>query len=113
MMDKKDHIDFWRNSADRDWISVLVLVEGKQYVQALFFCHLVIEKLLKATWIKDNEENTPPFSHNLEYLFNQSNLELDNKMSDLLSVINQWNIEGRYQDFKDKFYKLIPIKAWA
>lgn len=24
---------------------------------------------------------------------------------DFLSVMNSWNIEGRYQDYKDKFFK--------
>ncbi len=104
-MTKQEHIDFWKNSALRDGESVQVLFEGKQYMQALFFSHLVIEKLLKALWIKDNDENTPPFSHNLEYLYNQTDLELDNTLSDLFPIINNWNIEGRYQDYKDKFYK--------
>lgn len=105
MMTKAEHIEFWKNSSNRDWESVNVLYNGKQYVQALFFCHLVLEKLFKAIWIKDNEENTPPFSHNLESLFNQTNLELDPVTTDFLSIANNWNIEGRYQDYKDKFYK--------
>lgn len=42
--------------AERDWASVGLLFEGNQYVHTLFFCHLVIEKLLKAHWVRDNEE---------------------------------------------------------
>jgi HEPN domain-containing protein len=75
-------------------------------MQALFFVHLVIEKLLKAHFVKDNQENTPPLSHNLEGLYNLSNLELGPAFIERLSIINGWNIEGRYQDYKDKFYKL-------
>lgn len=41
-------------------------------MQALFFSHLVIDKLLKAIWVKENEENIPPFTHNLEHLYNQT-----------------------------------------
>ena len=104
-MTKTQHIDFWKQSALRDWDSVQVLYKGKQYMQTLFFCHLVVEKLIKAIWVKDNDENTPPFTHNLEQLYNQTELNINNSLVDLLPMINTWNIEGRYQDYKDKFYK--------
>jgi len=104
-MTKQEHIQYWKNMAERDWLAVNSLFETKNYVQALFFGHLVIEKLLKAVWVKDNVENTPPLAHNLEYLYNQTNLEFPANLADELGIINSWNIEGRYQDYKDKFYK--------
>ena len=67
-MDKPEIIRHWMNTAERDWQSIGLLFKGKQFVHALFFCHLVIEKLLKAHWVKDNEENTPPRIHDLEHL---------------------------------------------
>jgi HEPN domain-containing protein len=66
---------------------------------------LVIEKILKAHWAKDNEESEPPRIHDLEYLYNQTELKLSADQVDLLGVMNSWNLEGRYQDYKDKFYK--------
>jgi len=105
-MTKDEHIQYWKRMAIRDWQTVLALHETHQNMQALFFVHLVIEKLLKAYFVKDNLENTPPVTHNLEGLYNQSNLELDPELIERLSIINGWNIEGRYQDYKDKFYKL-------
>ena len=104
-MNKENHIAYWQKSGERDWATVEVLFSGKQYMQSLFFAHLVIEKLLKANWVKDNDENTPPFSHNLELLYNQTDLNLKPELTDLFSLINSWNIEGRYQDYKDKFYQ--------
>ena len=47
-MTKNEHINYWKNMAERDWNAVNSLFETKNYVQALFFAHLVIEKLLKA-----------------------------------------------------------------
>jgi HEPN domain-containing protein len=91
--------------ADRDWKSVLALQASRQFVHALFFSHLVTEKLLKAHWLADNEEVNPPKTHDLEYLYNQTNLTMDPEQVDLLRIMNSWNIEGRYQDYKDKFYK--------
>jgi hypothetical protein len=43
---KKEQIQYWVNTAEEDWRSVQQLIKGKFYVQALFFTHLVIEKLL-------------------------------------------------------------------
>jgi HEPN domain-containing protein len=46
------------------------LMSGKQNVFALFAFHLTIEKLLKAIWVKDNIENTPPRQHDLTFIYN-------------------------------------------
>ncbi len=42
----------------------------------------------------------------MEYLYNQTNLSLDSQYIDELRIITSWNIEGRYQDYRDRFYKL-------
>lgn len=104
-MSKKKIIEYWYNMALRDWESVQILFKGKQFIHALFFAHLVIEKLLKAHWIKDNTEDGPPRTHDLEHIYSQTDLEFTSKQTDLIRVMNAWNLEGRYQDYKDKFYK--------
>ena len=104
-MGRIEIIHHWVTMAERDWASVKLLFEGKQYVHTLFFCHLVIEKLLKAHWVKDNDETNPPRIHDLEAICMQSDLDISVENLDLLRVMNAWNIEGRYQDFLDKFYR--------
>ncbi len=104
-MSKRQIIDYWIKMAERDWVSVETLLKGKQYMHALFFAHLVIEKILKAYWIKDNENQNPPRSHDLEFIYSQTDLDLTPEYLDLIRVMNSWNLEGRYQDYKDKFYK--------
>lgn len=104
-MGKKEIIVHWLTMAERDWKSVNALFEAGQFVHALFFSHLVIEKIIKAHWAKDNTENEPPRVHDLEYLYNQTELKMTAEQVDLLRVMNSWNMEGRYQDYKDKFYK--------
>jgi|GEM_PF-2625976 HEPN domain-containing protein len=66
-MGKREIVNHWLHTAERDWRSVALLYEGKQYVHALFFCHLVIEKILKAYWVMDSQENNPPRTHDLEH----------------------------------------------
>lgn len=104
-MSKKEIIEHWITMSARDWQSVLALQKAGQFVHALFFSHLVIEKIIKAHWIQDNEENNPLKTHDLEILYNQTNLQLSNDQVDFLRIMNSWNIEGRYQDYKDKFYR--------
>ncbi len=98
-LSKEEHILHWVKQANRDWETVKALFESKQYMFSLFVCHLVIEKLLKANWVLDNEENIPPMTHNLENLANQTELDLSNADVDFIRVISAWNIEWRYQDY--------------
>ncbi len=99
-------IEYWNRPAERDWKAVLDLSTTHNFVHALFFAHLVIEKLLKAHWVKENGPTLPPITHNLEFLLSQTNLSMPVEDIDELRVINAWNIEGRYQDYKDMLYKL-------
>ena len=104
-MGKKEIIAHWILMAERDWKSVEALFQAGQYLHALFFSHLVIEKIIKAHWAKDNVENEPPRLHDLQYLYNQTELKLTAEQVDFLGVMNAWNLEGRYQDYKDKLYQ--------
>lgn len=73
-MTKEEHIAYWLQQADYDWESVTVLFNQKRYIHALFFAHLTLEKLCKARWVKDNEQNIPPKTHNLLYLLSQTQI---------------------------------------
>ncbi|MCK9403295.1 MAG: HEPN domain-containing protein [Chitinophagaceae bacterium] len=101
----EEHINWWKEDALRAWETAVFNREGGQYVFALFAFHLTIEKLLKAIWIKDNALQYPPRIHDLTILYNQTDLELPNGWYDYLGAINEWNIEGRYPDYKLKIYK--------
>jgi HEPN domain-containing protein len=105
-MTKQEHIIFWKQAALEDSDTIQVLFAGGRYMMCLFVCHLMIEKLLKAHWVKDNAEHVPPFTHNLELLHNQTHLGLALEDVANLRLINAWNIEGRYVDYKQNFYKL-------
>lgn len=105
MADKQVHIRFWQEGAEESWLSANVLLENGRYMMALFCWHLCIEKLLKAHWVKDNEEDIPPMIHNLTYLHKQTQLNLAQEMLEDLKVINFWNIEGRYPDYQKGLYQ--------
>jgi len=105
-MNKDFHIKYWMETSENDWKSAKILFEGKQFVFCLFTRHLVIEKLLKAHWVKDNDENIPPRTHNLLYICGQTTLNLIQEDLEFLREMTNWNIEGRYPDYQRKFYKV-------
>ena len=105
MAEKKAHIDYWKREAERNWETAVYLKEGKQNLMALFLFHLTIEKLVKAHWVKDNIDDFTPRTHDVQYLYNQTELSLPDYY-DFMAVINNWNIDALYPDYKDKIYKL-------
>ncbi|OGG16085.1 hypothetical protein A3D77_02110 [Candidatus Gottesmanbacteria bacterium RIFCSPHIGHO2_02_FULL_39_11] len=104
-MTEKELIEFWKKSAENDYKSAVVLFKGKQYHNALFFCHLTIEKMLKSVFIK-KKHNAPPWIHDLEKLAKVSSVSLvPADMKEDLSEITTFNIQARYEDEKFTFYK--------
>lgn len=104
-MTKQDHINYWLTTAEHDLEVAESLFSSAKYDYCLFISHLVIEKVLKAFWVRDNEGNIPPKIHNLPKLISQTKLSLTYEQSDFLRVINNFNMETRYPDEKLKFYK--------
>jgi hypothetical protein len=62
---------------------------------ALFMLHPTLEKLFKARWVKDNIDNFPPRTHALQFLYNQTDLDIPVEEYDYLAVVNQWRIDTR------------------
>jgi len=68
--------------------------------------HLVVEKLLKALFVSVHGISTiTPRIHNLLVLAKKANLDLTEKQEDLLDLISTFNINARYGDYKQAFYK--------
>lgn len=99
MMTKQQHIDYWIKSSDDDWEAVSSLKNSNKNLQALFFAHLVLEKICKALWVRDNELNIPPKTHNLVRLLYQTKLILDESKLIFLEEFNDFQLEGRYPDY--------------
>ena len=63
-MNMDEHIKFWIESSEDDFQAMIHLCKKGHNTWALFIGHLVLEKLLKAWFIKKNSGN-PPFIHDL------------------------------------------------
>jgi HEPN domain-containing protein len=109
-MDKKEHINYWLKSAKHDLKTAESLFKDKRYDWCLFLAHLVLEKTLKALWIRDNGNNIPPKVHNLVKLTESIKINFSEEQKIFLLNINDFNIEARYPDYKFSFYKKCTLK---
>jgi HEPN domain-containing protein len=106
MKNKEEYIEFWIEQANDDWKAVHTLFNGKNFLQSLFFSHLVIEKLCKSLWIKHNIENVPPRTHNLITLLSATPVILTDEQSEFLLMLNRFQLEGRYPDYMTKMHNI-------
>lgn len=59
MIDTNKQIEYWINGANEDLDSAKILIERNRLLHGLFFCHLVIEKAIKAHVVKQTLEVAP------------------------------------------------------
>lgn len=101
---EKKIINYWFTASKQDFETAEILFVNKKYHHALFFCHLSIEKILKAIIVKTTQE-APPLVHDLVRLAERTGIELSVKQKNELAEISAFNIEARYDDYKLSFYK--------
>ena len=86
------------NGARDDLLSAEVLIQRSRYLHGLFFCHLVIEKAIKAHVVKKTKEIAPR-THNLILLSEKANLRFQDKDDLFLGVLMKYQLQGRYPDY--------------
>ncbi len=103
-MNSIDLMEYWFKSADEDYDTMLYMKAGKKNTWCLFMGHLVIEKLLKGLYAKNNpDDSIAPKIHNLILLSQKANLEVPTEIREKIQIINTFNISARYDDYKRTF----------
>jgi HEPN domain-containing protein len=110
-MNQEEIHQFWIKSSERDYKTMNHLYKQKDYAWSLFVGHLVLEKLLKATYVKSVDTKVPMI-HDLLRIADQAGLQLSRDQRDLLDIVTQFNIRARYDDYKLRFHK-ICTKTYA
>ncbi|VAX38065.1 hypothetical protein MNBD_UNCLBAC01-1335 [hydrothermal vent metagenome] len=105
-MNEKEVIAYWKNSSKKDFETGKILYQNKRYHYALFFCHLSIEKMLKALVIKKTQ-SAPPLIHDLVRLVEKTGVLVLDQYKKELAEISTFNIQTRYDDYKLSFYKKV------
>lgn len=123
-LDSGKIINHYKESSEDDYRTMINLFNSKSYNWSLFIGHILLEKLLKALYVKVNNEHAP-FTHNLYRLAEKCNTNISQEYYDWLDEITSFNINARYNDFKKEFYnkctknftqewieKIKILKAW-
>ncbi len=105
-IEETEHIiKYWKESAEENYRTMQNLILTKEYAWSLFLGHLVIEKLLKANYVKKLKQH-PVFSHDLLRLARKIELEIPNEFEEWLDEITTFNLNTRYDNYKQSFNKL-------
>lgn len=102
----EDVIQYWIDTAENDLKAVESIYETGHYDWALFIGHLVLEKILKAHWVKFIQDSNVPKTHNLVRLAHQANLAITEEQESYLGTVMSFHLEARYPEYKKEFYKL-------
>ena len=109
MEDRVENIDevilHWRESAEQDFSTMQNLLKSRDYSWALFLGHLVLEKLLKALYVKKFQAHAV-FSHDLLRFAKKIELGLSADYEEWLDEITTFNLNARYDSFKQNFHQL-------
>ena len=86
-------VEYWLELADDDMSVAKVLFDTGKYLHTGFFCHLIVEKALKAV-IADVISEIPPKTHDLTRLAECGGIydDLTEAQLELLETLNPLNI---------------------
>ncbi|HAN10221.1 MAG TPA: hypothetical protein DCP90_06375 [Clostridiales bacterium] len=100
----KKQVEYWINTSEHDYKTMQKSYQSKSYDWCLFLGYLVIEKLLKAVYVRENRQYAPRI-HNLLLLAQKSNMSINAEIRKALMAVTEFNIEARYPDFIKSFYE--------
>lgn len=100
----KKVIKYWLATAEHNYETAKFLLKGRRYPECLFFCHLMIEKVLKALIVHRTKTHAP-YTHKLVDLAKLAKIDLSPKQINDLTIITGFNIAARYNEIKFGFYK--------
>lgn len=98
-------IKYWTDSSDNDYQVMKDLYKTKHYHWSLFIGHLVIEKLSKAVYLK-KQKKYPPLIHDVRRILEKAEVTLTEEQIITCDTISRFNINARYDDYKQQFYQL-------
>lgn len=98
MINIEKQTEYWIATAEDDLVTAEILMTKKRLLLSLFFCHLTIEKAIKAHFVKQTGEYAPK-SHNLFFLNEKAMLNFSEDEYVFLGILMKYQLEGRYPDY--------------
>ena len=114
----KQHVDHWLKGSTEAMKTMRSLLNKKNRTYAMFFGHLAIEKMLKAVCAvrRVPVPTAGARGHDLVYIAGICGLILTPQQTIELTTIKVFNIEARYDDYKQRFHALCTpqyVKIWT
>ncbi len=97
MLNYSKQIKYWKENATEDFETAEILISNGRFVHGLFFCHLSIEKILKALVVKKTGE-IPPKVHDIFYLSKKAGITIPSEKQFICQVLMKYQLEGRYPE---------------
>ncbi len=97
MINVRKQILYWETGADEEMLNAKIMIENHRFLAGLFFCHLCLEKILKAHVVKVTEEH-PPRTHILASLADIGRIKFDELQEQIIYEIQTYQLEGRYPE---------------
>jgi HEPN domain-containing protein len=104
LMTREELIQYWVDSSDSNYQSMINMYNSGEYMWCLFVGHLSVEKLLKAYYAKIMGREIPR-THDLYKLALRCGLNPSQTRKDALQYVTLFNIEVRYEGYRRDFYK--------
>lgn len=98
-------VQHWIDTSEQDFRTMQNLMKSCDYSWAMFLGHLVLEKLIKAHYVK-NQKKHALFTHDLLRLATNAGLKFNDETEEWFDEISTFNINARYDNYKQDFYKL-------
>lgn len=97
-------VEEWMKQAAYDLGTAEAMFEAARYIYCVFMCHLSIEKVLKAHYIK-RLKMQPPKTHDLIYLCEKAKIHLPKAELIFIDKLNALSVPTRYPDSLNRILK--------
>lgn len=99
-------VQYWTGLSEYDYEVAHSMHKAGHYIYVGFMFHQCVEKMLKAIFVKKQNE-TPPYIHKLDKLIEMTSLneELSEEHYEIIDELSPLNIQARYPAYKDLIYR--------
>ena len=106
-----DKVEYWLDLCDDDLITARALLEKERLLHMGFFCHMIVEKSLKAV-VADRTGEIPPKIHDLQKLAARGGIfdDLSDEQFALIDKLKPLQIETRYPEYKERIADTLTVE---
>jgi HEPN domain-containing protein len=105
---QQERISYWLDIAQYDLETAEAMLKTQRLLYVGFMCHQVIEKTLKACYVRSLNA-TPPRHHNLAFFAKESGIlqKLSEEQKTFIALLTPLNVESRYPTYKDNVFQTL------